>query len=176
MNRLLLQSSLFVAAMTVACLASAQEQREKASLKGSSEAAVLQKLQPNLQFDPISPSELPAGKYNGTATNQTVGITDTASFTLHQTSAGTILTGRFGEQQLFGRFQTPATAAWQLNNGVKTGYFSGLLQLGDDGSGFPSGTAYPFKVTLRFTPDGVQGAYVLETPDGIPRMGTLTLQ
>ncbi|MEY2725628.1 MAG: hypothetical protein RLZZ458_1495 [Planctomycetota bacterium] len=125
---------------------------------------------------PMNASELPAGRFTGTATNQTFGLTDTASFTLHQTSAGTILTGRFGEQQLFGRFQSPAVVAWQLPNGEQSGFFNGLLQLGDDGSGFPSGTAHPFKLTLRFTPNGVQGVYTIENPAGFTSMGTVTLK
>lgn len=124
-------------------------------------------LVPNAKADE---KKYPVLMLEGTVTNQTVGKTD-------RVKVGLILTedrksieraiGRFGNKNLFGEFDLKGQVV-NASEGVITVRFSGELELGDDGSGFPKGTKVPFAMTLRLSNDGVEGTYRI---DPLPSFG-----
>ncbi|MFN9036586.1 MAG: hypothetical protein ACK5YO_09850, partial [Planctomyces sp.] len=67
-------------------------------------------------------------------------------------------------------------AVIQTSEGEDSRICGGELQLGDDGSGFPSGTTRPFHMTLRLTSAGLSGVYMITEPNGVYQMGTVSLQ
>lgn len=131
----------------------------------------------NSQFPiQVSADVIPDGTWNGLVTNLTVASSDTAKFSLKTVAGQKFMNGRFGERRLFGRFSIPVQAVLQTSEGEYSVICAGELQLGDDGSGFPSGTTRPFHMTLRLTSAGLSGVYMIAEPSGLYQMGTVSLQ
>lgn len=131
----------------------------------------------NSQFPiQVSADVIPNETWNGLVTNLMVASSDTAKFSLKTVAGQKFINGRFGERRLFGRFSIPVQAVVQTSEGEYSVICAGELQLGDDGSGFPSGTTRPFHMTLRLTSAGLSGVYMIADPNGFYQMGTVSLQ
>ncbi|MFN5907669.1 MAG: hypothetical protein ACK5A3_16550 [Planctomyces sp.] len=124
----------------------------------------------------VSADILPNDTWNGLVTNLMVANSDTARFSIRTVTGQKFINGRFGERRLFGRFSIPVQAVIQTSEGEYSLICGGELQLGDDGSGFPSGTTRPFHMTLRLTSAGLSGVYMITEPNGVYQMGTVSLQ
>jgi hypothetical protein len=97
----------------------------------------------------------------GEAHNVAVGALSGVRFeVVTQPDGGLLARGSFDNRSLFGRFEL--TGGRLPQRGGATCYqFTGSLHLGNDGSGFPPGTASTFVLTFTVSNGRVTGVYYL---------------
>lgn len=113
----------------------------------------------------------------GQATNTTAGKSTGVTMEIACHAGALRAVGRYDSVNLFGRFDIEGKLVpnCTANRCVS---FRGVLDLGDDGSGFPSGTQAPYSMTLSIFPDEAHGTYEISAVAGYmraPQHGTLNL-
>jgi hypothetical protein len=97
---------------------------------------------------------------SGTARDVATGVMDTVSMTITTTDGRSIrVQGATGSVRLFGRFEGFGQLANCQGQGQYCYTTQGTLYLGDDGSGFPSGTQTGFSMNIAIANNFVRTAY-----------------
>ena len=117
---------------------------------------------------------------SGTAVNTTADVSSGVAFTVRSDDSSTFSAqGAFDSVNLFGRFEATGYPTECENSDNTCIEFSGDLYLGDDGSGFDSGTVTSYLMTLVFDEENnATGTYVVGVipPDmDFEQFGTLVL-
>lgn len=117
--------------------------------------------------------------FDGEATNLTANASTGVTMQIRCSSGLLRATGQYDSKRLFGRFDIDGrfTKVCQPTSTLCMD-FSGELLLGDDGSGFPSGTKAKYTMSIRYGANGSEGNYKVGLVPGYirhPQYGTLKL-
>jgi hypothetical protein len=104
-------------------------------------------------------------RFTGTAANINCNKSTGLTFVVYEKFGRLHADGRYDSVNLFGRFKSVEFFATRIEDDFVCIQFKGVFRLGDDGSGFPSGTQTHYTMNILMTRDGAKGIYRIGKPD-----------